>query len=67
VEGKFWSPNSGSGQLYGAGASLRLDLASRLSFSPGGRFDTGKVKLTSTDPSKTVNAWGLTGLFRYDF
>jgi hypothetical protein len=66
LEARFWSPDDGSGQLYGGGAVLRFDMASRLAFSPGGRYDAGTLK-SSTIGSKTVNGWEASGTLRYTF
>jgi len=66
VEARFWSPDQGSGQIYGGGATLRFDIASRLAFSPGGRYDTGKLK-SGMIGSKTVKGWEAMGTLRYTF
>jgi hypothetical protein len=65
AEARFWSPNDGSGQLYGAGAALHFTLSPRLMFAPGGRFDFGSIKQLGT--SYSLNGWGFSGLLRYNF
>ena len=65
AEARFWSPDEGSGQLYGAGAALRFTLSPRLVFAPGGRFDFGSIEQLGT--SYSLTGWGFSGLLRYNF
>jgi hypothetical protein len=65
AEARFWSPDQGSGQLYGAGVSLRCQLSPRAAFIPGGRLDFGSVKPISQ--SYSLTGWGFSALFRYNF
>jgi hypothetical protein len=65
AEARFWSPDSGSGQLYGVGTAIRFSLSPRLAFAPGGRIDFGSINTTGTDYSLT--GWGFSGLLRYNF
>lgn len=65
AEARFWSPESGSGQLYGFGTALRFRLSPQVAFAPGGRFDIGSIKAAGT--SYSINGWGFSGLIRYNF
>jgi len=65
AEARIWSPESGSGQLYGFGTAIRFSLSPQLAFAPGGRLDFGSIKTAGT--SYSVNGWGFSGLLRYNF
>lgn len=69
VEGRFWSPEVGSGRLLGLGTSLRYQLSSRLALVPSGRVDFGRVE--TPDPAapntlrqSSVLGWELGTLLR---
>jgi hypothetical protein len=66
LETRFWSPKLfDPAYLVGAGAAVRFNVAPRLSFAPGARFDLGAGK--SAGAYRRITGWGMTGLFRYDF
>jgi hypothetical protein len=65
AEARFWSPDQGSGQLYGAGTALRFSLSPQVAFVPGGRFDFGSIK--QGGKSYSLTGWGFSGLLRYNF
>ncbi len=71
AEARIWSPKVGSGTLFGAGASLRLELSPRIALVPGGRVDFGTIKGAnpSTAPitSHSITSWDLSALVRYGF
>lgn len=64
VEGRVWSPETGSGYLLGAGTGLRIDLSPALTFVPAIRVDFGHLE-TPTGASGSLTGWGLTALLRY--
>lgn len=66
AEARFWSPDGGSGSLFGAGAAVRFEVTPQLSFAPGGRFDFGHIEVPGSS-SASLTGWGLTGLLRYTF
>lgn len=66
AEARFWSPDGGSGSLFGAGAAVRFEVTPQLSFAPGGRFDLGSIEVPGAS-SSSLTGWGLTGLLRYTF
>jgi hypothetical protein len=69
VEGRFWSPQEGSGKLFGAGAALRIPLGERLVISPSGRFDIGSTRFpdppASDGADHDITGWGFSVLVRY--
>ena len=65
AEARFWSPETGSGQLYGVGTAVRFSISPRLAFTPGGKIDLGSIKTTGT--SYSLSGWGFSGLLRYNF
>jgi hypothetical protein len=71
VESRFWSPEDGSGKLFGAGAALRIPLGDRFTFSPSGRFDLGSTQFpdppVSDGSDHDITGWGFSGLLRYEF
>jgi hypothetical protein len=66
VEGRFWSPESGSGSLFGGGAGLRFQLSPKVAFVPAARIDAGSIKLPGTS-SKSIFGWDFSTLVRYSF
>lgn len=64
VEGKLWYPDQGRGNLLGVGTTLRVDLASKLSFATGGRFDLGRRRNGLLD-YRHIHGWEISGLLRY--
>lgn len=64
VEGRLWSPTTGSGYLVGAGTALRIGLGTDWAFVPGVRVDVGHLK-TSAGTEGSLTGWGLTALLRY--
>ena len=68
AEAKFWSPDGGEGQLYGFGVGFRYFISPHLTFAPGGRLDFGSLQTAQTgSKSYSLNSWGFTGFFRYNF
>jgi hypothetical protein len=65
VEARFWSPDDGSGRLFGGGAALRIPLGGRMTLSPMARFDFGQMVDTQGD-EHNVTGWGASALLRYD-
>ncbi len=65
VEGRYWSPESGSGWLAGAGVGLRVGVGNRGAVVPSLRVDAGKVKLPSAS-SYSVTGFGGSVIFRYN-
>ncbi len=66
VEGRFWSPEGGTGSMYGIGTALRIDLSPRLAFAPSGRFDAGSLE-TAGGPHLDLTGWATSALLRYSF
>jgi hypothetical protein len=71
AEVRIWSPKVGSGSLFGAGASLRVQVSPRVALVPGGRLDFGTIKgviLPGTAvTSHSITSWDLSALIRYGF
>ena len=44
AEARFWSPESGSGHLFGAGTALRIEAGPQVAFVPSFRVDAGRIK-----------------------
>jgi hypothetical protein len=66
VEARIWSPESGSGRLFGAGVGYRVDLGGGFRLVPAARVDLGTIK----SPLKGSNSvTGIAGslLARYEF
>ena len=64
AEARFWSPEDGSGRLFGAGAALQAPLGERFTISPSARFDFGST--TFEDGSDhNLTGWGASVLLRY--
>jgi hypothetical protein len=67
AEARFWSAsNSQSGQLYGLGAALRVQLGPHFAIWPGGRFDFGSID-TPVFSTKSVTGWEIDGLVRFTY
>jgi hypothetical protein len=66
VEGRFWSPKSGSGSLFGGGAGLRIQLSSALAFVPSARVDVGSLRLAGAS-SSSIFGWDGSAMLRYTF
>lgn len=65
VEARFWSPEDGSGRLFGGGAVLRIPVGDRMNISPGARFDFGSYEFPDGS-DHNVTGWGASALLRYD-
>jgi hypothetical protein len=65
IEGRFWSPETGSGTLIGGGAAIRMQLSPKVSFAPSARLDLGSVETATSGGSKSVFGWELSALLRY--
>ena len=66
AEARIWSPESGSGVLFGAGTALRVEVSPHVSLVPGARVDFGNIR-TPTFGSNSVTGWDLSALLRYGF
>lgn len=64
VEGRFWSPEDGSGKLLGVGSSLRYQLSPRFALVPSARVDFGSVETPTSNGTKSVLGWELGALLR---
>ncbi len=64
VEARFWSPEDGSGRLFGAGTSLRYQLTPRFTFVPTARLDVGSVETPTSNGTKSVLGWELGALLK---
>jgi hypothetical protein len=65
AEARFWSPEDGSGKLFGAGTALQVPLRERFTLSPSVRFDFGST--TFEDGSDhDITGWGASVLLRYE-
>lgn len=65
VEARFWSPEQGSGTMFGLGTALQIPVGGKFTLSPAGRFDFGTTEFT--DGSKhNLTGWGFSALIRYD-
>jgi hypothetical protein len=71
AEARIWSPKQGSGALFGAGASLRIEVSPQVALVPGGRLDFGTIKgaagSATTITSHSITSWNLSALLRYGF
>lgn len=66
AEVRVWSPESGSGALFGAGTAVRFEVSPHVSLVPGARVDFGTIR-TPTYGSNSVTGWDLSALVRYGF
>lgn len=66
VEGRFWWPEDGSGNLVGAGANFRFALGRRAALVPGGRFDIGSIT-TPFGTDHSITGWAASVLMRVGF
>jgi hypothetical protein len=65
LEARFWSPDQGSGSLFGGGAALQIPMGEKITLSPAARFDLGKYEFT--DGSKhNITGWGASLFIRYE-
>lgn len=64
VEGRFWSPEKGSGRLVGFGSALRYQLTPRFALVPSARLDVGSVKTPSSNGTKSVVGYEVGTLLR---
>lgn len=64
VEGRFWSPENGSGRLVGIGSSLRYQVSPRLALVPSARVDFGSVETPTSNGTKSVLGWELGTLLK---
>jgi hypothetical protein len=67
VEGRFWSPEVGSGSLFGFGAGLRYQLSPAIALVPSARIDVGTIKTAVSNGSSSVFGWDVSALLRYTF
>lgn len=65
LEGRFWSPESGSGTLIGGGTALRMQVSPKVTFVPSARLDLGSVKTATSNGSKPVFGWEFSAMVRY--
>lgn len=56
VEARFWSPEGGTGRLFGAGMSVVLPIGEAMEVVPGGRVDAGSVE-NEAGASVNVTGW----------
>jgi hypothetical protein len=66
AEVRFWSPDKGSGKMFGTGAALEVPLGGKFTLSPSARIDFGSMDFTDGTGSHTLTGWGLSALLRYD-
>ncbi len=64
LEGRFWSPEDGSGKLIGVGSALRYQVSPRLALVPSARMDFGSVETPTSNGTKSVLGWELSTLLR---
>jgi len=64
VEGRFWSPEDGSGRLIGVGSALRYQLSPRFVLVPSARVDFGSVETPTSNGTKSVLGWEVGTLLR---
>lgn len=64
LEARFWSPDQGSGSLFGGGAALQIPVGEKLTFSPSARFDLGKFEFTDGS-NHDITGWGASVFVRY--
>lgn len=67
IEGRLWSPETGKGSLFGAGAGVRLQISPAIAFVPSGRVDVGSIRVVDGGSSSSVFGWDLSGMLRYTF
>ena len=65
VESRFWSPEKGSGRIFGGGVGLQIPLGVRFTLAPSGRFDFGRLVFAQDGSSHNLTGWGLAALIRY--
>ena len=65
AEARFWSPESGSGRLFGAGTALRIEAGTHVAFMPSVRFDLGTIK--NATGSHSITGWDAGALIRLGF
>lgn len=64
---RFWSPEDGSGTLFGIGTGVRFQLSDAITFLPAARAEFGSLKATDDGESASIKGWSLSALFRYAF
>ncbi len=67
ADGRFWSPESGSGTLFGIGTGLKFALGPSFTLVPAVRVDFGSLTSTDGGDSNSIKGWSLSTLFRYAF
>ncbi|MEO8201582.1 MAG: hypothetical protein ABI679_13725 [Gemmatimonadota bacterium] len=65
AEARFWSPEEGSGKMFGIGTSLQIPVGGKFTLSPAGRFDFGSTDFTD-GVKHNLTGWGFSALLRYD-
>lgn len=67
LDGRFWSPESGSGSLFGLGTGVRFQLGSSLTLVPAAKVEFGKIKSSEDAESNSITGLSISTLFRYAF
>lgn len=67
LDSRFWSPESGSGSLFGLGTGLKFQVGSSLTLVPAVRAEFGKIKSSDEADSNSLKGWSISTLFRYAF
>lgn len=65
LEARFWSPDQGSGKLFGGGAALQIPMGEKITLSPSARFDVGNYEFTDGS-SHSIKGWGASLFVRYE-
>ncbi|HEV8124038.1 MAG TPA: hypothetical protein VGP80_07355 [Gemmatimonadales bacterium] len=65
LEARFWSPDQGSGSLFGGGAALQIPMGEKITISPAARFDFGKYEFTDGS-NHNITGWGASLFIRYE-
>jgi hypothetical protein len=64
---RFWSPEQGSGTMFGLGTGVRFRVSDAITFLPTVRAEFGSIKTTDGGDSSSLKGWSLSALFRYGF
>jgi hypothetical protein len=64
---RFWSPEDGSGTLFGIGTGVRFQLSEAITFLPAARAEFGSLKASDDGDSTSIKGWTFSALFRYAF
>ncbi len=63
AEARVWSPEQGSGRLFGTGGTLQVTVTQRVGLSAGARLDIGSLT-TAAGQTFDITGWGGTVLVR---